>query len=202
MSLTPTYAPDIYVSGTTPMQIDFQATTTAEVGAGGTITIASSAAIWAAADPVTCAVQKGGSADSSTFASGTAASDESTFVATVQSSQSVGAGVAVVFACSSNLAPLEGAGLEVSFTFASSADADAVADVAGWNPVVRVTGTMSMTFANGVAACSGTMESSLKTSIAVGLNAITSTGCVWMDICLYNMSLGTRNGPKEQKSRD
>ena len=40
---------------------------------------------------------KGGSADTSTFASATAATDASTFVATVQAGQSVGAGVKVVF---------------------------------------------------------------------------------------------------------
>eukprot|EP00931_Biecheleriopsis_adriatica_P096474 TRINITY_DN7011_c0_g1_i1.p1 TRINITY_DN7011_c0_g1~~TRINITY_DN7011_c0_g1_i1.p1 ORF type:complete len:487 (+),score=49.23 TRINITY_DN7011_c0_g1_i1:47-1507(+) len=132
-------------SGTTPSQIVFSATTVQALSATHTVTITASANIWSAATSVTCTVSQGGSpgAETTTFAGGLSASSQAIFVATVASAQSVGAGVALVFTCTSNLAALGTSGTVVTFTFESYQDVTQVTGVTGWtvNPTPTPTPT-------------------------------------------------------------
>ena len=60
----------------------------------------------------------------------------------VQAGQSVGAGVAVVFACTDNLAVLSDAGAAVTFAFRSTRDTEVVTGVVGWTPTVITPATL------------------------------------------------------------
>eukprot|EP00931_Biecheleriopsis_adriatica_P101905 TRINITY_DN76954_c0_g1_i1.p1 TRINITY_DN76954_c0_g1~~TRINITY_DN76954_c0_g1_i1.p1 ORF type:complete len:734 (-),score=98.33 TRINITY_DN76954_c0_g1_i1:18-2189(-) len=122
---------------TTPSAIVFSATTTNELQATGSITITATQPIWSTTAAVICSVTANGAPDSTTFASGTQATDTQTFVATVQSGQSVGGGVALVFTCSSNIAPLHASGTWVRFTFQSTRDTDPVTNQLGWRTVIE-----------------------------------------------------------------
>lgn len=126
--------PSAYTEGTYPTQIVFAVTTTNSLPAAGSITMAASSAIWSSATSVTCSVTKAGSPDTTTFASGISTTDMSTLVATVQSGQSVGAGVAILFTCTSDLGPFASTGTTVTFSFQSSRDS-IVTGVAGWTTV-------------------------------------------------------------------
>eukprot|EP00931_Biecheleriopsis_adriatica_P101434 TRINITY_DN76572_c0_g1_i1.p1 TRINITY_DN76572_c0_g1~~TRINITY_DN76572_c0_g1_i1.p1 ORF type:complete len:1189 (+),score=190.04 TRINITY_DN76572_c0_g1_i1:44-3610(+) len=135
MSTSVTLTPIFYIENTIPESIVFKATTTNGLIDGDVVTVSATYPIWASAGPVLCLVLLDGVVGTSPFGTtgGTATTDTSTFVATVQSGKSVGGGVQLEFTCSDNFAPLAGAGNSVSFTFTSSKDVTPVPDVTGWN---------------------------------------------------------------------
>eukprot|EP00930_Biecheleria_cincta_P097181 TRINITY_DN88900_c0_g1_i1.p1 TRINITY_DN88900_c0_g1~~TRINITY_DN88900_c0_g1_i1.p1 ORF type:complete len:1243 (-),score=126.99 TRINITY_DN88900_c0_g1_i1:171-3776(-) len=127
-------APITHYQYTVPTSITFGASTANKLPAGGQITITASHVVWnvTAATPVTCTVTVDGSANTATFGSLTSATDQYTFVATVQAFRFVGAGSAVTFTCTDNFLELGPAYRTVSFTFQSTADTTPLTGVVGW----------------------------------------------------------------------
>jgi len=122
------------VESTTPAEITFGFTTTNELLASDTITVAASSPVFASTGAVSCTVKIGGTPDAATFASSPTASGTSTLTASVQSGRTVGSGVEVKLSCTSNLAQFAANGASVTFTFTCARHL-AAAGVTGWTTV-------------------------------------------------------------------
>eukprot|EP00931_Biecheleriopsis_adriatica_P092753 TRINITY_DN66535_c0_g1_i1.p1 TRINITY_DN66535_c0_g1~~TRINITY_DN66535_c0_g1_i1.p1 ORF type:complete len:563 (+),score=105.92 TRINITY_DN66535_c0_g1_i1:116-1804(+) len=143
--------PSNALTSVTPTSVTFFFTTTNGLAAGHVITIeASGGTVFLSAVATTCAVEIGGSSDTTTFASGIAATSQYILEATVATGESVAMNTQVKLVCTDNLGALAAAGTTVQFRMKSTTDTSWVTGITGWTTTAPAAGNDPFTRFNDI----------------------------------------------------